>query len=151
MTDYPEQIECAWLARDALGQLAVFITAGDGPIPTLALGASSFSVDELEGELLELPVSTRARLVAGVGDLSSYAALAERGLFVFDWTDIHRIHREAIGAYELVASPEKSRMAAVLSPGLVAAALVAFNLDFGGTRILDPRPLVQCVVSQRGM
>jgi hypothetical protein len=72
-----------------------------------------------------------------VGDPSSFIALGSRGLFVYDWTDVHRTVAAAIGAYELVAIPDMPigfdelpvalrRMGAQLSSGaLIGASTVS--------------------------
>lgn len=59
----------------------------------------------IEETLLDLPIIGEAQLSVQVPDPSSFLALSMRGLFVYDWTDIHRMHAEARRAYELVSSP----------------------------------------------
>lgn len=102
--EYPAQIDCAWLTTDAWGRLAAMITAGEGPIP-VAVFESGIDVTDIEGKLLDLPVVGDAVDVANVPNPSSFIDLSRRGFFVYDWTDVQRSHAQALGAYELVASP----------------------------------------------
>src|SRR5579859_6928391 len=101
---YPHQIDCVWLAADPTGHLAAMITAGEGPIPACLL-AHDLEAMNIEETLLDLPIIGEAQLSVQVPDPSSFLALSMRGLFVYDWTDIHRMHAEARRAYELVSSP----------------------------------------------
>jgi hypothetical protein len=103
-----EMIDCAWLACDTFGRLAVLITAGCGPVPAAVFEAPVDIVD-VERRLHDLPSSGTARLTASYGDMSSFSALAERGLFAFDWSDIHKVGADETKAYELVAMPSAPR------------------------------------------
>ncbi|MCA1196397.1 hypothetical protein K9B35_00310 [Sphingomonas sp. R647] len=105
--EYPTQIDCAWLATDACGRLAAMITAGEGPIPAAVL-ESRIDVTDIEGKLLDLPIMGDAMDVANVPNPSSFIDLSRRGFYVYDWTDVHRPSSQALGAYELVASPSVS-------------------------------------------
>lgn len=100
---YPFQMDCVWLAADADGRLAAFVTAGIGPIPE-ALLTSSIDIELIESRLLELPIVGTAVNVTDVPNPSSFIELSRRGLFVYDWTDVYVSERHASGAYELVAS-----------------------------------------------
>ena len=83
------------------------ITAGEGPVPAAVL-ESGIDVVSIEGRLLDLPIVGDALAVADVPNPSSFVDLGRRGLFVYDWTDVHRPRAQALGAYELVASPSVS-------------------------------------------
>lgn len=123
-------IDCVWLASDRAGRLAVLITAGEGPIPPAALdGPVEFF--EIETLLLELPVSAAAHLLVQVPSPDSFVALAERGLFVYDWTDVHRTAGKT-NAYELVATPSEPQQLASLPDDLRRTA-VGLDLEFAGT------------------
>ena len=101
---YPSQIDCVWFAADADGRLAAFVTAGEGPIPE-ALLTSSFDIEPIENHLLQLPIVGTAIDVTDVPNPNSFIELSRRGLFVYDWTDVHVSEHHASPAYELVASP----------------------------------------------
>jgi hypothetical protein len=105
-SSYPEGYEAAWLALDAKGYVGIFITAGSGPIPEFA--SSDLRVLECSVEqqvLRQMEKITGAKLVNPVGDYSSFAALAERGMFVFDWKYFDRTAMKRMAEYEVVAIP----------------------------------------------
>lgn len=128
---YPEEIDLVWLAVDNAGHLAAMITGGAGPIPgdVLVHGDKVLGIEEL---LLALPVLGAAAVHVQVPDPGSFKALGERGLFVYDWTDIHRTTAFALKAYELVASPSASLDFGSLTEGLKElAARIDGSLRFG--------------------
>lgn len=97
-------IDCVWIASDSVGQIAALVTAGVGPVPAGVLGGT-VDLFDIEDRLLELPVVGDGSGVAGNGDISSFLDLARRGFFVFDWMDVHRIARDSVHAYGLIAAP----------------------------------------------
>ncbi len=100
---YPDSIDYVWLATDADGRLAAMVTAGVGPMPP-----ETFAADELldvEDMMLALPVRGEAILHVEMPRPDSFIALSQRGLFVYDWSDIHRSRVAYIDAYELMSSP----------------------------------------------
>jgi hypothetical protein len=147
---YPHQIDCVWLAADRDGSLAAFISAGIAPIPTVALEMTSPQIEDMEGLIHQLPCTSGARLLVSVKRPDSFRELAERGLFVYDWQDVHRNLREEVGVYELVAVPLKPLHVAALPELLhgVAAALVFDGLAFAGQSRLDTREQMTCVAGR---
>jgi hypothetical protein len=115
--DYPTQIDCIFLAADAQGRLAAMITAGEGPISAVVL-ESTFDVIAVEEMLLDMPIVGDATVFVDVPNPSSFIELSRRGLFVYDWTDVHRPRSQALGTYELVASPSVAIKANDLPVGL---------------------------------
>jgi len=103
-----EMIDCAWLACDKLGRLAVLITAGCGPIPA-AVFDGPVDIFDVEERLWALPYNGSVGLTNFSGDVPSFKILAERGLFVFDWSDIHKVGANQTNAYELMATPSAPR------------------------------------------
>lgn len=90
---YPE-CECGWFAMDKDGYLGVFITAGMAPIPVQVMVQNIIPVEDIETQLCELlPVVSE---VIEVAPSHSDFELASRGLFVYDWTDIHHISSEKL-------------------------------------------------------
>lgn len=100
-------IDFAWIAVDAKGQLAAFITAGEGQVPYEVFEQDNIPPYAIEHAILEMQV------VSGVimnicllhADLSSYIHLCQRGFFIYDWhgDDTRPYPTE----YQLVASPSK--------------------------------------------
>jgi hypothetical protein len=103
--EYPVQLDCVWVASDRDGHVAAFVTAGIGPIPALVLNnPESLLVQEIEEAILRLPKVSASRLIASVPRPDSFIAMAERGFFVYDWSDVHRTV-SLIDAYEPMACP----------------------------------------------
>lgn len=100
---YPEGVDCCWLASDRIGQLGVFVTGGSGPVPALVL-LPPYPLDDLEETILALPKASDIDLRVKVPRPDRFVALAERGFFVYDWSDVHRTE-QYIDEYELMALP----------------------------------------------
>jgi len=100
---YPEMVDCIWIASDRNGRLAAFTTGGQGPIPKRALALLA----AMEDAIAALPAKTQARISSRHSQRydDELNVLAGRGLFVYDWSDVHRTRAEAIGVYELMAAP----------------------------------------------
>lgn len=132
---YPNGIDCVWLASDQSGHVAAFITAGIGPIPSQVLKSCDIPIDEIESQVCELPKTTQAHLLVSVKTPDSFIDLAERGMFVYDWTDINRTAKEKLKMYEQVAFPIQPMTMETLTPDLAALAKsvkfsdVAFAID----------------------
>jgi hypothetical protein len=115
--DYPAQIDMAWLAVDSAGRVAAMVTAGRGPMPAQILDNDWDEMLGAEEALHGLPSIAKGFIHAGGGDVSSCMALSQRGLFVYDWSDVHRV-RGYLDAYELVTSPSVALNAAYLPADL---------------------------------
>src|SRR5688572_14198264 len=100
---YPDGRDCCWLASDRIGQLGVFVTGGSGPIPAQAR-LPTYLLDDLEKTLLDLPRASDIDLRVRVPRPDRFVALAERGFFVYDWSDVQRTE-QYIDEYELMALP----------------------------------------------
>jgi len=106
--NYPTGVDLIWVARDKYGRLAALVTAGEGPVPKEIIGDDGLPDCDFEAEILKLPVASKALLHVQVPRPDDFIAIAERGLFVYDWRDIHRTAAEASNCYELVASPAQA-------------------------------------------
>jgi hypothetical protein len=136
---YPAQIDCVWLAVDFCETTAVFITAGEGPIPQCVLDQDDFDVLDIEESVLQLPESTTGKVLIDVPRPEGYSELATRGFFVFDWTDIHLSSSECRNAYELVATPTIAIQMEKLPRSLTSIArLVRFKgVEFASSNFLS--------------
>jgi hypothetical protein len=94
-------IDCAWLAADSTGQVAIFTTAGEGPVPEAALSA----IETLEANVHLLPEVSAFELLVSIKRPEDFVAFASRGLFAYDWSDIHKTAVNTLNAYELLARP----------------------------------------------
>ncbi len=130
-------IDCAWLAVDSLGQVAVFTTAGEGPIPESALQG----IESAEELAHALPVRGDAELLAALKRPDDYLSFARRGLFAYDWSDVHRTSAKAIHAYELIARPRSALRVNELPDelGALAASTCLDGIVFGADLHLNPR------------
>jgi hypothetical protein len=145
--DYPYGFDVGWIATDRNGHVGIFITAGRGPIPTRILDKGDVRVGDIEGIILDfLPRLSDYRLLINVPRPDSFIEFAARGLFVFDWTDIHRSSGSLLCAYEPVAVPLTPIAADALPPN-VAPLAVGITLDevaFADTKTVDVRRLMEC-------
>ena len=104
--EYPEQLDCAWVASDRDGHVAAFVTAGIGPIPVLALNNTGpLLVEDIEEAIFRLPKVSACCLLVSVPRPDSFIAMAERGFFVYDWSCLHRTRVSEIDEYEPMACP----------------------------------------------
>jgi hypothetical protein len=72
-----------------------------------------------------------------------FITLAERGLFVYDWRDIHRTKQQETRSYELVAEPNSPLS---ISGNLASfmEGVVTMDADFASERTLDVQRYVPC-------
>ena len=118
-------IDLPWVAVDAAGRLAVFTTAGEGPVPASALQASA----AVEAVVAELSVVGGSKLLVDYPRPDDFVSFAERGLYAYDWCDAHRTAAASKGCYELVAVP--------LRPVLIGELPEGLRLPFEATLIAD--------------
>jgi hypothetical protein len=138
---YPVNWDCAWIASDRHGHLGVFFTAGLGPIPVEAMNNKYMNVDEIEGRLHSLERISGFSLLRETTQSEILTNLAERGLFVYDWSDLHRFEYARINAYELQAKPLNSIKIDSLPDDIksLLEGLCLDQLSFEDTPILDIR------------
>jgi hypothetical protein len=138
MGDY----DCLWIASDRDGHVAAFMTAGVAPVPIHALENEHIEVSDIGNRLSALlPCVSSARLLVEMPRPDDFIALAERGLFAYDWSDVHRSESEEIRAYEMVATPLNPITVEAL-PDEIAFLLEGLWLDqvaFANTPLLDIR------------
>lgn len=143
--DYPYNLDCVWLATDRDGHVGVFVTGGIGPIPVLTLDPERISIEYIEGRIYELPVVSKARLVVTLKRPDDFVDFAQRGLFAFDWTDVHRTRSEAIYAYEQIAVPETPIKVVDLPPEMAALVIgIALDIAFESASHVDVTGQLDC-------
>ena len=74
--DYPYGLEYAWLASDSIQNIAVFITAGEGWLPSELLNTEITT--DLEEEILKLPQVSNSSVFCPVYD---FLEISKRGFF----------------------------------------------------------------------
>jgi len=140
--DYPEGMDCVWMASDQEGCLGVFITAGRGPIPKAALNEEHF--DAVDTLLRDLRPRTAAEVFVTDGNTADFEDVASLGLFVFDWQDIQHGQGET-ESYDIAAAPAEPLRVADLPPSTTGlASTVRLPLSFRGAKRIDPRPHTDC-------
>jgi hypothetical protein len=137
---YPEDFDFAWIASDRVGHIAAFVTAGSGPIPTMLLDSERLPVEDSEERVATLDVVTWAQLLVELKYPDNFAYLAHRGLFVYDWSDVHRAGRDKLHAYELIGVPGTPITTEALPPTIaVLLAEPPLDVTFGDERLIDVR------------
>lgn len=142
-TEYPDGFDVLWLASDRDRRIGAFFSAGFGPIPVKAL-AFVHSPQDAEDQLYKLPASTAATLFVTVPKPEAYLDLAVRGLFMYDWNDVHRTRAATINAYEAVAQPTEP-ISIDEMPDLLRDLLVPLDVSFESTPLLDVPHHTACV------
>jgi hypothetical protein len=101
---YPAGIDGSWIGRDKAGHVAIFITAGEGPVPGPAL--EQFNLEPCAEDLISaLPIISECVTVKRYPKMSSFEEPARRGFFAYDWSDVHESRATESGAYQLIARP----------------------------------------------
>lgn len=101
---YLEGIDCTWVACDLAGHVGAFTTGGEGPIPHSAF-TSATAEPNAEERLISQPKLTTPRLIARYPRPDDYIAFAERGIFAFDWSDVHRTASNPTRMYQTISVP----------------------------------------------
>jgi hypothetical protein len=141
---YPKGIDCVWLASDKLGHVGAFITAGEGPVPEMAFN-QSLEVEEIEGQIYEMPQRTPGQLLVTVPRPDGYLEIAARGLYVYDWTDAGKTTSKATNLYELVAIPSNPLINYDLPIALrTVSSVLRFDLAFSTEACIDVRRRFTC-------
>ena len=95
--------ELDWFATDINGNIGVFSAVMNAQIPE-SVKASYDNYIRLNRWIESLPLFTSAILTTSeAGDFSSWILYAEKGLFAFDFQDIHRLKPKK--QYDLIARP----------------------------------------------
>ncbi|MGO4702666.1 hypothetical protein [Dyella sp. 2RAB6] len=141
--EYPRDRDLLWMASDAKGHVGVFLTAGQGPIPTQVLSRLE-ELCETEEEISHLRRLGGHRLLVSVPKPDDLIALAEQGFFVYDWQDAHRSAANASHRYELVSIPDNPVLIGDLQERLAGLAVALEGFDFERGVALDVRSMVDC-------
>jgi hypothetical protein len=140
--NYPWESDCVWTASDRVDNLAAFVTAGAGPIPKHLIDEGLALLLDCERKLLELPKISKVFVCDVPGHLTSFLELAERGFFVYDWLDVHRVVDKS-GAYELVAYPQNALLLPALSSDIVSTRFA--GVEFSQNVRIDVSSFAECV------
>ena len=145
MDAYPHQIDYDWLAVDRLGQAAVFWTAGEGPLPVDTLLEQTLNEDAIT-KIRALAPNGDGEVLVSLPDPSDVLLFVCRGLFVYDWTDVHRSERRT-NQYELIgvpSAPTTYEIIAAIVGGPFQPVILPVD-SFAGVAQLDVVSLVRCL------
>nr|WP_316652563.1 hypothetical protein [uncultured Gellertiella sp.] len=123
--NYPIGIDCLWVASDIFGNIGAFFTAGFAPIPRVVLSEKYGDILDVGDALMELPIVSRSVDGNDARHLADFNSLAERGIFAFDWSDVHKVPSKKMHAYEKLASPESPISVDELNGGIRNCATLA--------------------------
>ena len=144
---YPYDLDWVWFACDRNNHIGAFVTAGIAPIPVAFLDLSAPELEDLDEMTSDLPkVSGSHLLVSMYKDPSSFLDLAERGIFAYDWSDIHKVDAQSANAYQLIAAPTSPILLASLPDKLRAlTSVVKFAAnDFSEETFLKVHEYFSC-------
>lgn len=145
---YPEGFDLVWVGIDNSGYVGAFITAGIGAIPKFALQNNIFLLENIEQLILELHENSEALLHVDLPRPDDYLALAKRGLYVYDWSDIHEGFSNKRNAYELMATPSVPLHVSSFDDSVFKNYLENIRLDlveFKLSNIVDVKDKLECL------
>ena len=116
-------VEFDWFAIDQDGHVALFATAGFGPVPASVLAASE--AHDAVGESIA---------ITGFGSSAVWQSYAQVGLFAFDWSDSE-------GSYVRVAQPSAGKEFKQAPAVAVIPGLLRLPLSFSNTTAVSPSRL----------
>lgn len=142
--EHPAWLDYEWLARDAIGQVAVFTTGGPGPIPASLLRDRA-RADVVAERLASLPRRGGATLFVSVPRPDDFVRFGEQGLFSYDWADTHRVSAPS-GRYEICARPERPILTGEMPADcrVLLEAFVIPDLRFDQVDVIDVRAYFDC-------
>lgn len=98
---YPEGTDAEWFGIDAKGFIARFTTAGTGPFPKIVVTSKL----PLFYDTNELNVICDAKMLVKLPRPDDFSDLSKRGIFGYDWKDVHRSKKNELKKYELISRP----------------------------------------------
>ncbi len=97
--------ELDWIAQDNLGQIAIFSAIMEAPIPEI-VGKSYELYSELELIINRLSEKSKAEpIIKNDGNISDWLEYSKKGLFAFDFQDVHREKKDKLEHYDLISIP----------------------------------------------
>ncbi len=133
-----------WYGCDEAGEVAVFTSAGIGPIPVGVL-ASRAVADSLAEMVWKLPERGGATMLVSLPRPDDYVHFASRGFFAYDWQDVHHTKFKS-RRYEMMSRPERPIQVSEL-PGEFQAlvrSVVFSGLRFAESGKVDVRDYFEC-------
>jgi hypothetical protein len=121
-----------WFAVDGIGQLAAFVTAGQGDVPTHLLSRYG-ELQQLSDNIESLPLRAGYELLHNYPRPDDFIDYARRGIYAYDWMEVHMTANRK-QHYYLIARPESPLILGELPPQLQDSFLL---VRFPGLRFTD--------------
>jgi hypothetical protein len=134
--------EFDWFASDRNGNLGIFSAIMNAPIPE-SIKVSYENYIKVEEIISSLPKSTSHILTTNEnGNFSDWISYAEKGLFAFDFQDVHRTKNEIKNQYDLIAKPFQPIL--VNDKHILFDIIIKLDCDFscGDLKITDLKDLI---------
>ncbi|MBY5462919.1 hypothetical protein ELG97_00955 [Rhizobium leguminosarum] len=95
-------------------------------------------LENVDALLADLPSISESNLLVPYPRPDDFIAIAQKGLFVYDWPDVHRLERDCTRKYEKVAAPSNPASLQKLPTLLqVSAGRMKFVLSFSEESFID--------------
>jgi hypothetical protein len=106
---------------------------GKGPVPATAL----VTLNITERAVQALAELSKYELLVDVPRPDDFIAFAKRGLFAYDWSDVHRAAENRLNSYELLARPMRPVTLAELPAAVwnLAAPTRIVEIAFGALHV----------------
>nr|WP_309694706.1 hypothetical protein [Armatimonas sp.] len=145
--EYPSHLDLEWLGVDRAGYIGIFTTGGKGPIPEAYL-EDELLLDSLSKFVRALPEICGCQQIPNIAQpADDFIAFARRGLFAFDWADVHRT-TEFVGMYEVEVRPDVplklTECALPADLRTFLAQVTSFSMDFSQFTV-DVYRALKCV------
>lgn len=98
---YPSGTDAEWFASDEVGHIARFTTGGVGPIPKTIVESNPSWFFDVE----DLSVRSDVKFLQKLPRPDDFLELSKRGVYGFDWCDVHRKKNQHTKKYELISKP----------------------------------------------
>lgn len=148
--EFHSGLELDWIGLDQNRKIGLFSSAGLGPVPASFVNElTDAEYDRLMDLIMNLPEIGISRSPSG-GAVSCdfFRRIGNRGLFVYDFQDIHRESIRESGVYELQAIPSAPHQLDFTGTGchdIISKAVLLEDTVFGDGCFLDPRLRVSCL------
>jgi hypothetical protein len=132
--------ELDWIAIDTCGQVGVFTTIMNAPIPT-EIGKSYDLYIQLMSIISGLNERCSAiRITPNNGDLLDWDVYARKGLYAFDYQDVHREQKDKRNQYDLISKPSAPLHIEELDlNNLLISIIPKINCDFRDGDVLNEK------------
>ena len=128
-------LEFDWFACDETGQLGVFTSAGSGFIPATVFASTEAPYNSVIAVLAIKGTVPAIQVFTGNGRYNDWLDFATRGLFAYDFQDVHRVHADERHGYDLIARPSVPISVLDLPPSLVHC-LPVIPVVFGASNLV---------------